>query len=436
MFGRYRDLQVPATVHIELTNICNFRCRHCYNFWRSQEFPTFRMTRQQLDLILYKLIDNGVFHVIFTGGEPFLNYAQLLHGIRRTVEAGLSVSCNTNLLKAKKEQFKDLREAGLEHILTSLNTYDPETCDIIANVPDSLKKIKNGIRAAIEAGIRISVNMIISSINRDHIYKTAALAAELGAKTFCATRTIACVSSPEEIRKEVTVDRKLGMHILAELLRVEQDLGLKIGSLISFPHCMFKDIDKYRSLVGRGCPAGNLMMTINADGKVHACVQEERDYGNIFTDSLPDLWANMKLWRTGELLPKACLKCELLDLCDGGCRVAVKDQHLLKGRDNLMSGPGKINKPYRKLPDEESLAKVEKTAFRVPETLRFRKENGFYLVNVSAANNLFVDNEDAELLIRYQKSKGSFRLGDFGKEKKRELARLMLAGSVSPVEDD
>ncbi|PPR25007.1 MAG: hypothetical protein CFH34_01613, partial [Alphaproteobacteria bacterium MarineAlpha9_Bin4] len=59
-----------------------------------------------------------------------------------------------------------------------------------------------------------------------------------------------------------------------------------------------------------------------------------------------------------------------------------------------------------------------------PGRLRFRKEDGFYLVNARWANTMPLDNEIAEFLIKYQKSGESFTLEDFGESKMGLLANL------------
>ena len=93
-------LSLPITAHIELTSSCCFRCRHCYNFWRQQESQAEFISDEKLDKILNELIENKIMHVIFTGGEPFLNNRTLLRGIKKLKEAGSSVTCNSTLAVA------------------------------------------------------------------------------------------------------------------------------------------------------------------------------------------------------------------------------------------------------------------------------------------------------------------------------------------------
>ena len=74
-------LRAPVMVNLELTSGCNLQCRHCYNFWR--EDPASMkdsIDRQKIDRVIEKIVDAEIFHVVLTGGEPFLNFDILEYG--------------------------------------------------------------------------------------------------------------------------------------------------------------------------------------------------------------------------------------------------------------------------------------------------------------------------------------------------------------------
>ena len=66
--------------------------------------------------------------------------------------------------------------------------------------------------------------------------------------------------------------------------------------------------------------------------------------------------------------------------------------------------------------------------------MRFRKEKGFYLVNIQWANTIEVNNEIAEFLIKFQRTKKPFTLKEFGKEKKNVLMKLFIKRVVESDE--
>lgn len=61
-------LSAPLHVHWEVTNECNYRCKHCYqqNDEKRVTLPT-----QELMFIAEQIVSSGVFQVSISGGEPF-----------------------------------------------------------------------------------------------------------------------------------------------------------------------------------------------------------------------------------------------------------------------------------------------------------------------------------------------------------------------------
>ena len=119
----------PTVVNIELTDKCNMKCMHCYNYWREDNSSCVSMSIMEMDRLVDILVENKVFHAILSGGEPFVNFEVLEYGIKKLRENNISFSCNSNLVLATEDKIKRLRDAGVDHILTSLNSFDPEIKD-------------------------------------------------------------------------------------------------------------------------------------------------------------------------------------------------------------------------------------------------------------------------------------------------------------------
>ncbi|MBP7055352.1 MAG: radical SAM protein [Candidatus Omnitrophica bacterium] len=430
-------MSLPTTVHIELTSSCCFTCRHCYNFWRKGKAKPVFISQEQLDRILDELIDTGIMHVIFTGGEPLLNNAVLLHGIKKMKDAGASVTCNSTLAVANTlEQMKKLHAAGLEHILTSLNSHKPDINDHLVSVKGAHQRIVAGIKNAVSAGIRISVNMIISKTNISDIYETARLAHSLGAKKFFGTRVVPHISKNASEQSEFIISEKDARFILDELLRVEKDFGMQVGTLIPFPFCMMvekeEDLVKFEKFYSHGCPSGNKMISLNANGDAHACVHESMSYGNILDIGIKGVWANMNPWRSGEYFPDECKACVMFERCNGGCRLcAFAYNGTMKSADNLRKG-WKFAMPVSE--DELGDMSLTDTKCLVPQNMRFRKEDGFYIADRFGSEILCVKNEIALVLRDYQKKGKAF----FPKEaglKDPETVRSLLKEKLLLKED-
>lgn len=428
--GKFRNLSAPITVHSELTSACNEKCRHCYNFWREDSMKRQSISWDNLRFTINEIKSNNVFHVILTGGEPFLIFDKLIYAVKAYIDAGISVSVNSNLMLATAEKMVALKNAGLEHILTSVNSYDNTTNDYIANTPGALDKIMNGIKITQEAGIRVTPNMIVSNINKDHVYKTGEFLHRQGINKILANRTIPPKNNSLNCRDEFIFNKEIAKVMFDELIKLKEDFGMEVGTCRTVPNCFFSDLDKYSVFVGRGCSAGKKHLLLNVDGDAHACVHEEKKYGNIHEVGLKRVWENMEDWRKLDYIPKKCQDCSLFYLCDGGCRlVAMGHNGSISGVDNLCVGAKNIL-PYNNGITEEILDKVKTGIFKVVTPLKFRKEEEFYIFRILGAKVAFVDNNLAELFIKYGQSDHSFTLKDIGEEHKIKIANLVKEGLI------
>lgn len=416
----FPDISAPTCISVELTTACNLKCRHCYNYWQQTPSAASILKLEQADKLIDDILENKIFHVILTGGEPLTNYEVLTHFMRRLQKSNVSVTMNSNLALLTPERMDELVSLGLPHILTSLNSYDAETNDEMVSRPGAFEEIVRGIRCAVKAGVRVSVNMITTQKNKTHVYETGLLLADLGVTNMFTTRMVPSTAAGPELEREIQVSpaeqKKL---ILDESLRVKEATHLNIGSLIQYPICFLKDVIKYRDYIGRGCQAGRKLLSVHSDGSTEACVHESRGYGNVFTDGIQKCWQNMKMWRDDSLLSSDCLECDWLKYCEGACRVYARD---LVGKDLLAQDRSDLPSPD--LLDDGFAPLVRDGVFTVPERLRWRDETGFSLVSVRGAMVYEIRTEIAHFLQERQRSKQTFTLESFAGTE-AELARLL-----------
>lgn len=364
----YWNISAPITVHVEITEKCNERCKHCYNFSRDEKHKPREISQTHLDNTVCELKNNKVMHVIITGGEPLLALDKTLELAKRCKQHGISTSLNTNLVAATAKNMEAVREAGIEHLLTTLHGHNAEVHDYLASTEGAFDKIVRGIAIAQGAGIRVTVNQIILQPDMQDVYHTGGLVKALGVKKFLANR---CIPSPTNTESGYLVGREGALRMFDDLLRVKRDFDLEVGTCRMVPECLFDEPDKYAEFVGRGCSAGRRHMLLNVDGTAHACVHESRSYGNIHDIGIKGCWDNMHLWRDNELIPNECQDCVRLETCEGGCRmVGYYCEGNIMGKDNLSVGN----------PTPPSYSEMQS-----------RKEEGFYIVRIKGGQVKFVD---------------------------------------------
>ena len=111
--------------------------------------------------------------VNFTGGEPTLRkdlvmlvaYAKYV-GIDRVV-------VQTNGMRFAQPKYLDaILRAGLDDALISFHSHDEAISDRMTRAPGTWRKTHDGITAALEAGLQISLNAVITSDNIDTFGET------------------------------------------------------------------------------------------------------------------------------------------------------------------------------------------------------------------------------------------------------------------------
>jgi radical SAM protein with 4Fe4S-binding SPASM domain len=427
-----RVYSAPTCINLEITEKCNFKCGHCYNPWREKSFGINSLTYEKFDLLIDEFVDCGVFHLVLSGGEPMIKFDLLEYAVKQTISKGLSVSVNSTLSLATPEKIQRLRKAGLDHILTSWYDLDPETTDKITATKNSHQKVMDGIKCAVDNGIRVSVNTICTDSNKDSIYESGKLIHSLGATQFVAHRVVPPAYDRTDERQH-RINQEISIKGLDELLRLKNDTGIKVATLISYPLCLLGDLEKYADFVGRGCPTqSGHRFNVNSTGDTHGCVMEDRAYGNVFEIGLREVFKRALEWRDKSYYYEGCKGCDYIDVCQTGCRMdAFAAGGKMNGKDPLFKGKEFIFKPYKFVQDPDTIKRIKEGArISVPKRIRWRKEDGFHLLNIRWANTIEVEDNVAVFLKRYQNSKKTFTIKDFGEGGEEELANLIYKDAV------
>lgn len=387
-----KRLKSPINVQIEVTGECTSECLHCYNFWREndgcspQNIKSGILCEENMLTILKKLSEAEVFNVSITGGEPLLNCSTTLAGIKFARSKGMGIGLNSNLVLLTKKKADDLKQAGLEHVLTSILGPTAEIHDSVTRRIGSFTKLIDGIKVAHESGIRVSANMVVSQINHEYVIKTAQVVAELGIKNFMATKA-GCPGNCSDF-SHLQLSQTQLIKSLNDLCWAHENLGLYVDSLEPIPFCGLYGVTHPEFFTSRRCNAGVMTATISYDGSVRPCPHLDMSYGNLLTEDFSPIWARMDPWSQGVQVPNECSGCDMLNLCGSGCRMEAKTSTgKINGLDSFtsLSHIAEMAKIIAK-PSERVLIK----RFKTPK-FKLRKEV-FGGVFVSGKRNVFIDN--------------------------------------------
>ena len=155
---------------------CNQKCLHCYAAGQSLADAPELSTQQWLD-ILRRLREANIPQVTFTGGEPTLraDLPELVDAAQWFV-----TRLNTNGQLLTPELCAKLYDASLDSVQVTLYSADPAIHNALVGV-DGFDKTVQGIRNAVAAGLIVSVNTPLCSLNTDYA-ATLRFAASLGVR--------------------------------------------------------------------------------------------------------------------------------------------------------------------------------------------------------------------------------------------------------------
>jgi GTP 3',8-cyclase len=175
-FGR-----VARKLRISVTDRCNMQCRYCMPQSKVQWFNEDDILKfDEITRLVLILKELGIERIRLTGGEPLLRprLEDLIISLAKI--GGLkSISMTTNALLLKDKAIQ-LKNAGLDSVNISLDTFRPDRFRAITGV-NGLDRVIDSIEAADDAGLKIKLNaVVIRGWNEDEIVDFANFARNTG----------------------------------------------------------------------------------------------------------------------------------------------------------------------------------------------------------------------------------------------------------------
>lgn len=378
-------LSAPLDVQWEITPWCCYNCVHCYNYWRRGVPPRRVISTQELSIhrkTAEEIVGQGVFHVTLTGGEPLGVLEQVFPILRFLADSGVHLTMNTNLALFTEKKGELLKELGIQSLLTSLLASEESLNDRIAGRKGAFSSTLRGIKRATQEGFRVSVNMVVSTLNHQVVYETGELAHRYGAVAFAATK----VAKPSNA---VNFDGYLLslpqlQTMFTDLLELNLATGMRVDSLEPYPPTCFPD-SQTRELFGkRRCSAGRASCTIGSNGEVRPCSHSSSVYGSVLDPGLRGAWSALSDWRNGTYIPEVCLACDSFGRsCNGGCRVEAKNAGSGLGGMDPYCSQGVSRRVERKRPNLAPCLTVTRVV--LSSKVRFRAEPFGYIIYKNSA---------------------------------------------------
>ena len=268
---------------------CNQKCLHCYAAGQPLS-DTPELTTAQWKEILAKLRAANVPQVTFTGGEPTLraDLVELVDAAQWFV-----TRLNTNGRLLTPELCRRLYEASLDSVQVTLYSHDPAIHNALVGA-EGFDDTVTGIKNAVTAGLSVSVNTPLCSLNTDYA-ATVRFVHELGVRYVTCSGLIPS-GSAEGAESQAT---RLTEEQLTDVLRRAVTAAEELEMEMDFTSPGWLKEETLRSLgltLVPSCGACLSNMAIAPDGGVIPCQSwlSSQPLGNMLTDDWDKIWQSQR----------------------------------------------------------------------------------------------------------------------------------------------
>lgn len=264
---------------------CNQKCLHCYAAGQPMgETP--ELSTEQWKTALALLRKANIPQVTFTGGEPTLreDLAELVQAA-----AWFVTRLNTNGRLLTPELCAGLYEASLDSVQVTLYSAEGNIHNQLVGT-NGFNDTVQGIRHAVEAGLIVSVNTPLCSLNT-HYAETLRFVHSLGVRYVTCSGLIPSGSACGQESRATA----LTLEQLTEVLRQAVDTAEELGMELDFTSPGWLEEETLRSLglnLIPSCGACLSNMAVTPDGKVVPCQSwlSDEPLGDLLHDDWADIW--------------------------------------------------------------------------------------------------------------------------------------------------
>lgn len=327
------DLSFPLSIEIELTKACNLACRFCYNIWKNSGANLASNRNVNLGIMEIKKIQSesaqhGLFKIRYSGGEPLL-HPDFKKIIQNGASLGLYQVVFTNGYFLSSDMAKFFKRNLVKEVLISLHG-DKEFHESITTKTGSFEKALSAMRIALEEGLQVIAEMVVTNNNKDKINAVINTLTEIGVKDLRLMRYVKTGVNDNNFN--------LSPESFATVLDSIEKTSINIGAPCSQIHCLDSNkqpiitIDAHRQRLNylySHCNAGINWMAIAYNGDFKICPHSKTFYGNTYDDvKIAQAWEMIKSAAKNSIIlntPPGCQLCVLYPKCLGGCHLNAGD---------------------------------------------------------------------------------------------------------------
>jgi len=296
------DLMVSAMTKDGLWH-CNQKCVHCYAAGQVQAEEA-EISTAEWKNIIDKCRESCIPQLTFTGGEPTMreDLVELIDYAKWFV-----TRLNTNGIKLSKEYCQQIKKASLDSMQITFYSENEKIHNQLVGAPH-YKDTVAGIENALEAGISVSINTPLCTLNKDYV-STLEFLHEKGVKYVTCSGLITTGNATSIASAEL----QLSKDEIKKVLKEAVDYCFANGMEISFTSPGWVE-DSYCEELGINAPSCGAClsnMAITPGGNVVPC--QSWLSGSVLGSMLTDSWDS--IWNSDECSKRRAYSAQMLGKC-------------------------------------------------------------------------------------------------------------------------
>ena len=264
---------------------CNQKCLHCYAAGQPLG-ETAELSTEVWKTILQTLRQANIPQVTFTGGEPTLraDLVELVDAAQWFVSR-----LNTNGRLLTPELCRQLCEASLDSVQVTLYSADPAIHNALVGAAGFDDTVA-GIRSAVAAGLSVSVNTPLCSVNSDYM-ATLRFVHSLGVRYATCSGLIPSGSALGTESQATALTEQQLTDVLSAAVKTAEALEMEIDFTSPgwLPEATLRELGLH---LIPSCGACLSNMAVTPDGKVVPCQSwlSGQPLGDLLTERWEDIW--------------------------------------------------------------------------------------------------------------------------------------------------
>jgi radical SAM protein with 4Fe4S-binding SPASM domain len=334
--------QVPLNASLEITQRCNIRCLHCYNFDRDEprdKCAAPELSADEILRVMSELREAGCLFLMLTGGEV-LSHPDLFRFLDHARGLNLAVQLLTNGTMLRPGVAARLGSyENLQGVSVSVYGATAEVHDAVTQMPGSFRRTWDGVQRLRHLGVAVRLKFVLMKQNAHEAQAMRASADERGLPYL-----VDVTVTPRHDGTRGSLETRMDRATLEGLYRGPlRDLGAR--------RPVEHDEDTFRC----NCARGNVAIT--ATGNVQPCISVPWSAGNVREQPFAEIWRDSPVFREirGYQMAdyEACAPCPHRGYCSRDRGAALMTSGKYTGTDPFVCMTAEI---VHQLDDERSAA--------------------------------------------------------------------------------